>query len=267
MGALIGGFHCAGKLDAYEEWVSNLNEWDVLRFLDISLTSNDGLMKGDLIIDTLRELVGDVNIEDLPIPFAAVATDILNRQEVWLEKGKLFDAIRASIAVPGVFKPKKINGRTLVDGGLLNPLPGVPHSADDSSLTFAVSLSGRDVNEPLGPNPPELPPSTLDKYRNTIDGFLDKAQDMLGLERDAEEDEEKEEYRELSLTGVMLGMFDTMQTQIARYRLASYPPDVLIEIPANVCQTHEYFKAPALIYAGEHWAADALQRQAQALDR
>jgi NTE family protein len=205
-----------------------------------------------------------VNIEDLPIPFAAVATDIVNRQEVWLESGKLFDAIRASIAVPGVFKPKKINGRILVDGGLLNPLPGVPHSADDQSLTFAVSLSGRDVSDPLGPNPPELPPSTLDKYRNTIDGFLDKAQEMLGMERDI--DEKEEEQLELSLTGVMLGMFDTMQTQIARYRLASYPPDVLIEIPANVCQTHEYFQAPALIYAGQHWAADALQRQAHVLE-
>ncbi len=264
IGALIGGFHCAGKLDAYEDWVCNLSEWDVLRFLDISLTSRDGLMKGDLIIDTLRELVGDVNIEDLPIPFAAVATDIVNRQEVWLDSGKLFDAIRASIAVPGVFKPKKINGRVLVDGGLLNPLPGVPHSADDESLTFAVSLSGRDVNEPLGPNPPELPPSTLDKYRNTIDGFLDKAQNMLGLERDVEE--EKEEDGELSLTGILLGMFDTMQAQIARYRLASYPPDILIEMPGNICQTHEYFKAPVLIYAGQHWAEDALERQAQVLE-
>ena len=88
---------------------------------------------------------------------------------------------------------------------------------------------------------------------------------MLGLEHDVEP-EEKEEERELSLTGVMLGMFDTMQTQIARYRLASYPPDVLIEIPSNVCQTHEYFKAPVLIYAGEHWAADALQRQAHVLE-
>ena len=264
IGALIGGFHCAGKLDAYEEWVCNFSEWDVFRFLDISLTNRDGLMKGDLIIDTLRELVGDVNIEDLPIEFAAVATDIVNRQEVWLDSGKLFDAIRASIAVPGVFTPKKINGRILVDGGLLNPLPGVPHGADDVALTIAVSLSGRDVRDPLGPNPPELPPSTIDKYRTTIDSFLDKAQDVLGLERDEEPQDEDE--RDLSLTGVMLGMFDTMQAQIARYRLASYPPDILIEMPGNMCQTHEYFKAPVLIYAGRHWAADALERQAHVLE-
>ena len=266
IGALIGGFHCAGKLDAYENWVRNLGEWDVIRFLDFSLTNRDGLMKGDLIIDTLRDLVGDLNIEDLPIPFAAVATDIVNRQEVWLDSGKLFDAIRASIAVPGVFTPKKISGRVLVDGGLLNPLPGVPHGADDVALTIAVSLSGRDVRDPLGPNPPELPLSKIDKYRNTIDGFLDKAQDVLGLERDEEPPDEVEDERELSLTGVLLGMFDTMQAQIARYRLASYPPDILIEMPGNICQTHEYFKAPVLIHAGQYWAADALERQAQVLE-
>lgn len=260
IGALIGGFHCAGKLDAYEDWVCNLGEWDVIRFLDISLTNRDGIMKGDLIIDTLRDLIGDVAIEDLPIPFTAVATDILNRQEVWLDSGNLFDVIRASIAVPGVFTPKKINGRVLVDGGLLNPLPGAPQSADRDARTIAVSVSGRAMVDPLGPNPPELPESRIDRYRKAVDEFLDKAQDLLGVEKDEKEGRE-EARKELSLTGVMLGMFDTMQSQIARYRLASYPPDLLIEIPENVCQSHEFFKARLLVHAGRHWAADALDRQ------
>jgi NTE family protein len=236
MGALIGGFYCAGKLDAYEDWVCNLDKWDVFRFLDISLTSRDGIM----------------------------ATDIVKGQEVWIDSGSLFDAIRASIAVPGIFTPKRINGRVLVDGGLLNPLPGAPHGADQNGLTIAVSLSGRDMADPLGPNPPDLPESRMDRYRKAVDEFLDKAQDALGLEMDRTEDEEVDE---LSLTGVMLGMFDTMQSQIARYRLASYPPDVLVEIPGNVCQTHEYFKAQALVYAGRHWAADALDRQLETVLR
>jgi NTE family protein len=264
MGALIGGFYCAGKLDAYEDWVCNLDKWDVFRFLDISLTSRDGIMKGDLIFEALRELIGDKQIEDLLIPFTAVATDIVKGQEVWIDSGSLFDAIRASIAVPGIFTPKRINGRVLVDGGLLNPLPGAPHGADQNGLTIAVSLSGRDMADPLGPNPPDLPESRMDRYRKAVDEFLDKAQDALGLEMDRTEDEEVDE---LSLTGVMLGMFDTMQSQIARYRLASYPPDVLVEIPGNVCQTHEYFKAQALVYAGRHWAADALDRQLETVLR
>ena len=262
MGALIGGFYCAGKLDAYEDWVCNLSEWDVIRFLDISLRNRDGIMKGDLIVDTLRELIGDQEIADLPIPFTAVATDIVKHQEVWLDSGNLFDVVRASIAVPGVFTPKKINGRVLVDGGLLNPLPGAPDRADRNNRTVAVSLSGRPMADPLGPNPPELPESKIDRYRKAVDEFLDKAQDVLGMEKeDKQEDDE-----ELSLTGVMLGMFDTMQAQIARYRLASYPPDVLIEIPENVCQSHEFFKARVIVHAGRHWAADALQRQAHILE-
>ena len=261
MGALVGGFHCAGKLEAYEEWVVNLSEWDVVRFLDISLTGRSGIVKGDLIIDTLRELIGDQRIEDLPIPFTAVATDIVNRQEVWLDSGNLFDAIRASIAVPGAFTPKRINDRVLVDGGLLNPLPGAPHSADETALTVAVSLSGRDVAEPFGPHSPEDETSKIDRYRETIDRWLDKAQDLIGLEKEDLEDNNDG----LSLTGVMLNMFYTMQDQIARYRLASYPPDILIEIPGNICQAHEFYKARSLIHAGRYWAAAALDEQSHAI--
>ena len=263
MGALIGGCYCAGKLDVFEEWIFSLDEWDVIRFLDISLTARDGMMKGDLIIDTLRDLIGDQRIEDLAVPFTAVATDIVDRKEVWLSKGNLFDAIRASIAVPGVFTPKKINGQTLVDGGLLDPLPSAPATSDETDLTIAVSLSGRDMVEPFGPNPPEERLSKIGSYRKSIDGFLDQVQDTLGLERESKRDKE----RELGLTGVMLGMFDTMQAQIARYRLAAYPPDVLIEIPGNICQTHEYSKARELIHAGRYWATDALERQAHMIER
>jgi len=257
VGSLIGGFYCAGKLDVFEEWVCNLSEWDVVRFLDISLTARDGIVKGDLIMDTLRDLIGDKQIEDLPIPLTAIATDIVNRKEVWLSKGSLFDAMRASMAIPGVFTPKKINGQVLVDGGLLDPLPSAPATSDGTDLTIAVSLSGRDMKEPYGPNPPEQPLSKIGRYRKSIDTFLDRVQDTLGMETESKQHEE----RELGLTDIMLGMFDTMQGAIERYRLAAYPPDVLIEIPNNICQTHEIYKARALVAAGRYWAAEALERQ------
>lgn len=257
MGALIGGFYCAGRLDAYEEWVTRLDKWDVIRFLDISLTAKLGMMKGDLIMDSLKGLMGDHQIDELPIPFTAVACDILSRKEVWLTRGDLFDAIRASIAIPGLFTPKVINGRTLVDGGLLNPLPAAPANANHSDLTIAVSLSGREVAEPFGPNPPTITPTTIQRYRTSIDGFLTGIQDTLGLDRTPEPQQEAG----LGLTDVLLAMFDTMQGAIARYRLAGYPPDILIEIPVNVCDAHEFFKAPALIEAGRHWTAEALRTQ------
>lgn len=252
MGALIGGFYCAGRLQEFEEWVVSLNEWDVLKFLDVSLTPKAGMMKGDLIIDTLREMMGYQSIEHLPLPFTAVATDIVARKEVWLSSGDLFDAIRASIAIPGIFTPKVINGRTLVDGGLLNPLPGAPAMFNDAEITIAVSLSGQDMAEPWGDVDVAALRTPLENYRSRIDLFLDQMQERLGLEKD-------NEAPELRLTDVLLGMFDTMQAAIARHRLASYPPDLLIEIPGNICQTHEFFKARALIEAGRYWAEHALE--------
>ncbi|MDM8547223.1 patatin-like phospholipase family protein [Candidatus Venteria ishoeyi] len=253
MGSLVGGLYAAGQLDAYTEWVSELTEWDVLRFLDISLTIRSGMMKGDLIMDKLRELVGEQQIEDLAIPFTAVATDIIARREVWLGHGDLFEAIRASIAIPGIFTPQVVGGKMLVDGGLLNPLPIAPATDDWTDLTIAVSLSGRAVSEPLGPNPVPHKEHSIAAYRARIDNFLGVVQKNLGLEASDEP-----EPQHLSLSSVLMSMFDTMQSAIARYRLAAYPPDVLIEIPENVCASHEFYKADQLIAAGHYWAQQAL---------
>jgi NTE family protein len=258
VGAIVGGYYCAGKLDKFEEWVCSLSEWDVVRFMDFSLFSKNGIMKGDVLSDTMRELVGDQAIEELPISFTAVATNLNDHKEVWLNRGDLFEAIRASMAIPGLMTPKEIDGKTLVDGGLLNPLPGAPTYLDGTQFTIAVSLAGREVDEPFGPNPPEPNESSIDRYRKSIDEFFGSVQDKLGLETK----KHKLEKEELGVSGVMLEAFDAMQQTIARYRLAGYPPDILIEIPNNVCRTLEVYKARRLIYAGEHWAREAFQHHA-----
>ncbi len=259
MGALVGGFYCAGKLDVYEEWVSQLSEWDTLKFLDISLTPSSGMMKGDLIINTLKEMVGHTHIEDLPISFSAVATDIVARKEVWLNSGDLFDAIRASMAIPGIFTPKIIDGKSLVDGGVLNPLPVAPAMFEKNDLTVAVSLSGYDVANPYGTVPVEIKQTKLENYRSKIEGFLSDVQNRFGLESNGSAKQDQD----LRMTDVLLGMFDTMQAAISRYRLASYPPDILIEIPGNICQTHEFYKARPLIAAGQYWTEHALEKNAE----
>ncbi|MGB5602030.1 MAG: patatin-like phospholipase family protein, partial [Gammaproteobacteria bacterium] len=142
MGALIGGIYAAGKLDTYTEWIRALEQTDVLQLLDLSFGSS-GLFKGERIIQTLRDLIGDHNIEDLPLSFTAVATDLDAEKEVWLSKGPLFDALRASIAMPTLFTPFQYEGRRLVDGGLVNPVPIAPTLRDMTDLTIAVNLSGR----------------------------------------------------------------------------------------------------------------------------
>ncbi len=141
MGALIGGIYAAGKLDEFEQWVSAITRVDIFTLLDLSWEKN-GLVKGDKIINTLVELVGEQLIEDLPISFTATAADIINEKEVWMKSGRLFDAIRASISLPLFFTPFNYKGVELIDGGVLNPVPIAPTFGDETEMTIAVNLGG-----------------------------------------------------------------------------------------------------------------------------
>lgn len=259
MGALIGGLYAVGKLDEYADWITQLSKWDVLKFLDITLTARNGMFKGDKIMDKMRDLVGEVNIEELPMPYTAVAADIKTGKEVWIERGDLIDAIRASISVPGMFTPLSKNGMVLVDGGILNPLPVPPVSLGEQLLSVAVSLSGRPVKHPFGePEHPAEPQTNNGFLRDKIDEFMSSLQTVFGLEREETTAVSKEQ---LNFTDVMLGMFNTMQDTIARHQLASNPPDVLIEIPTNICKAHEFDQANQLIPAGAYWTERALETQ------
>ncbi len=179
---------------------------DVVRFLDISLTNRCGMMKGDLIMTGLRGLVGDLLIEDLPLRFTAVATDLGNKKEVWLSRGDLFEAIRASISIPGIFTPKEIDDKALVDGGLLNPLPVAPATDHGTDPSIAVDLNGREVVQPLGPNPPPLPEGSIASYRSRIEGFVTSLQEKLGIEPQSE----PESTRPMHLTDVLPGWAVTL---------------------------------------------------------
>jgi NTE family protein len=170
MGALVGGIHANRKLEVYAEWVLALERMHVLRLLDPTI-GNAGLFKGERIIGVLRELVGDSDIESLPISFTAVATDLDSGEEVWLRHGNLFDAIRASMATPLVFTPFRHGDRLLVDGAVVNPVPIAPTLADATDLTVAVDLSGPPESRPLPP-----PSASLigdNGYRRRILKFVD----------------------------------------------------------------------------------------------
>jgi NTE family protein len=146
MGALIGALYACEKLDAYKEWILGLDLIDVAKLVDLSFAGR-GIIQGDKVFAVIKEMIGDILIEDLPIPFTAVATDLTKQKEVWIQKGSLIDAVRASIAIPTVFTPKKIEGRYLIDGGVLNPLPIAPTVADNTDLTIAVNLSAHVTKE------------------------------------------------------------------------------------------------------------------------
>lgn len=150
VGALVGGVYAAGKLSEYENWVTNLTRFDMVNLMDIAWVGG-GLVKGDKIINRMRDLVGDRQIEDLPIPFTAVATELESGREVWLNKGSLFDAIRSSCSLPIFFTPAKYREKMLVDGGVVNPVPIAPVFDDHTDITIAVNLGGRPAhNSPPG---------------------------------------------------------------------------------------------------------------------
>lgn len=255
MGALIGGVYAMGKLDVYRDWVCALDRIDVFRLLDISFGPT-GVFRGEKIIGVLRESIGDKSIEDLPIKFTAVATDLDARKEVWIDRGLLFDAIRASMAVPTVFTPYRRNGRTLVDGGLLNPVPVTPTVRDDTDLTIAVDLGGPEdprVGQWMQARQPRQS-GELDSYRNRIHKFVDGI-----LERIAGSFEQGDEADQLGLLEIVQRSFEVMQGTVARHKLASHPPDLLITVPHNICKSFDFYKAAALIELGQELTRRSLE--------
>lgn len=140
IGSLIGGMHAAGKLHEVKEWLFTLNGWKVFGLMDIAISRNH-LVKGDKVIEALQDIVPDMNIEDLRIPYKAIATDLFTGEEVIFDKGSLFPAIRASISIPSLFRPVKMGMRTLIDGGIANtmPLNRVARSGNDILVAFDVN--------------------------------------------------------------------------------------------------------------------------------
>ncbi|MDH3526568.1 MAG: patatin-like phospholipase family protein [Gammaproteobacteria bacterium] len=247
MGALIGGIYAAGQLQAYTEWVLALERRDVLQLLDLSFASS-GLFKGERVIQTLRNLIGEHDIEDLPVSFTAVATDLDTEKEIWLSKGPLFDALRASIAIPTLFTPFRYKGRRLVDGGLVNPLPIAPTLRDITDLTIAVNLSGQ--AESALEHPGEHDSTTGEhRYKKIINEFIEE---LLG-KKPAEK-----EMAEMGMFDVISQSLDTMQNTIAQLKLASYSPDIIINIPKNACHFYEFHRADEIIALGRQRAEASL---------
>lgn len=252
MGALIGGIYACGKLDAYMRWVSSLQMMDVIRLLDFSY-SREGLFKGARIINTLKGLIGDCAIEELPIPYTAVATELYSGKETWINRGSLFDAIRASIAIPSLVTPHKIGDKVYIDGAVTNPLPIAPTLKNPTDMIIAVNVSGKFAPEFDAPRKTPPPGKTGNHYRQAILGFVSN------LQRHIHNDPPKgAEADKLGMLDVMTRAMDTTQHIITRFQLATYNPDVVIDIPRNACGFYEFHRARELIDIGYRKAGERL---------
>jgi len=247
MGALVGGIHAIGKLDEYEAWARTVSKGDMLALLDVSLGA-DGLIKGDRIIDTLRNLVGERRIEDLDVSFTAVAANITRRKEVWFRQGPIFDAIKASISLPLLFKPFVLDGDDLIDGGILNPVPIAPTFSDQTDLTVAVNLCApQEDGAELPPGPKHDAGANGSLVSRTIADFVDAVGERITRRR-----------TDIPAYNILYRSFDAMQGTIARQKIAAYPPDCVINIPANLCSLMDFDRAARLIEYGYRKAGEVL---------
>ncbi|WP_185995799.1 patatin-like phospholipase family protein [Nocardioides campestrisoli] len=285
MGALVGGLHAAGCLDGYTEWVGNLSQRDVLRLLDPALRT-PGMIRGERVMGRVADLLDGARIEDLPIPFTAVATDLLAHREVWFQRGPVEVAVRASIALPSFFTPVMLNGRLLADGGMCNPVPMTPLGGLPADLRIAVTLSGEETDPPdAGPTQESAEDRPLSEWyerlRHTASQVLEleagrrvsrwfaarRGEDPAAAAGSVPElPEMVSPYDDLpddlGVLRVMELSIDSLQRVVARYQMAGYPPDLQISVPKNSCRTLDFHRAAEMMALGRSVATDALARLA-----
>jgi NTE family protein len=232
MGAVVGGMHAAGTLTHYTAWLKELDYWDVFNLLDFSLSSN-GFIKGEKVFKKIAPYIPRVDIQDLPIPFVAVASDIINKKAVVYDQGDLKTALRASVSIPTLLHPVKEGGRLLVDGGVVNPLP-----VDLVKRHRGDKLVVVDVNANIAFTKPSL----AEKEHHFIS-------DLRKKYRRWRKTEEKKENN-LGIFDMMNKSFDLTQETLSKLLLQQYKPDLTINISRKVCGTMDFHKTPEILALG-----------------
>lgn len=218
IGSLVGGIYAQGKLDQFRDWLKSLSKREIFRLMDFTY-SGAGVMKGVRIFEVLKQIVPDMAIEDLPIRYTAVATDLKKEEDVVFRTGSMYDAIRASIAIPAVFTAVSVDEQFLVDGGVLNPLP-INHVQHKNNIVVAVNLDGH-------------PDPELVVQKN---GAVPK----------------------LNSIGVLTHAYYAMRRKLASQSLALYQPDYIVTIPHNISGLWDYDRSEYLIEKGVELTEKAL---------
>ena len=239
IGSRVGGFYAAGKLEAFKEWVLQLDKLDVYSLFDFTLDSQ-GLIKGDRIFRKIEHVIPDQNIEDLGIPFTAIAADVNKGEIVEFSSGSLFTAIRASSAIPTILTPVKHDDSELVDGGVLCPLPIRYVRRKEEDMLVVVDVSSAIPYAPL------LDVKEMEKERNEylkkLDDFLDKWKGIVPNSRP--------KFESNNMLSLMNKSFRIMQNRLSDMLLEATPPDLLIRISRDSCGTFELYRAHEMIETG-----------------
>ncbi len=247
IGAVAGGCYLAGRLNQLEDWALSLNRYKIFSYMDFRIRSA-GLIGGEALIETLQDHFGDRMIEDLPHPFIAIACDLVTGHEVWIRKGKIVDAMRASFALPGIFPPVERNHRFLIDGALVNPCPVSVCQALGARMTIAVDLNADLIGKAASKNQNFQTITGFDIFND--EDVKPEAQKMFkgfSLTRRLFRRDENSP----SLFGVMVSSLNIIQDRLTRSRLAGEPPDIHIKPNIGHIGLLEFERAEELIKEGE----------------
>ena len=260
IGALVGGVNLAGKLNELEAWARSLTKLKIATYLDFHVTRG-GMITGHRLMAAMREHLGKITIEQLPVPYTCVATDLVTGHEVWLNRGDLVEALRASFSLPGIFSPVQVNERWLIDGALVNPLPVSVCRAMGAQLVIAVNLNGDLLGRSRAPGQ-RFPRAVGFDLLNELPiiehqkphGFSGWMKSIFGREHNAP-----------SLFGVMVQSLNILQDRITRSRLAGEPPDVSITPKLGHIGLLEFHRADEIIAEGAAAAERARGELAEAV--
>lgn len=245
IGALIGGVYAAGALDKFVDFITQMGPMDFIKLVDPSI-GGAGFIKGDKIFELIRnEVLADIDIEQLEIPFTAIAVDINSNKKMVFDRGPLFRAMRSSISIPGVFTPVEFEGKRLVDGALLSPLPLEHLSFKLDTTTVAVNLNGV-------PEESNVHLAIIEPEEKKQEGkIIPKIKEFIGS---------RNANRELSQSETLTAAMELMNHRMSELTIEKYNPDIVIDIPYSLCDLHQFYLAKELIKTGRDLAIESFDK-------
>lgn len=248
MGALVGGVYAKGAMEEFKDWMLSLDRRRVFNLVDFTL-GRSGMVKGDRVFKTMKEFIPDILIEDLTLPYAAVAVDLISQAEVIFRQGSLYDAIRASVSIPTVLTPIKTKEGLLVDGGVMNNIPVDHAKRTDGDLLAVVNVNAR-----IPVQVPVISKKEDEKrkraYKKKIEEFEAQLQKIRSRSLPGKKSTEQD--TNLNYFSLVDSTISLMMRHMAQMNLAKHSPDILIEISRDSCGTYDFFKAQELIEMGRY---------------
>lgn len=259
MGSLVGGIYARGALPEFKDWMLSLDRRRVFNLVDFTM-GKSGMVKGDRVFKAMKAIIPDAPIEDLTIPFAAVAVDLISQREVVFRQGSLYDAVRASVSIPTVLTPIKTNDGLLVDGGVMNNIPVNHAKRFDDDLLVVVNVNAR-----IPVLFPEISKEEEEKqkraYKKKIEEFQSQLQKIRP--RGFTLKSSVEQVTNLSYLGVIEKTISLMTNHMAQMNLAKHSPDILIEISRDSCGTYDFYKAQELVEMGRYACKKSLEQKSK----